>query len=481
VGIEEWLVKRLLLAEPYIPKARRVFLKRLSRALLGWLLVPFEFLRYADSQLRGSVQAGSHGRGLTVVIVEPNLGGKPALGHEMAFSLTVATGLLEQGIDVEVFGHRRLAPAVAAAFAERGIRCRKVFSTMHLGMVPVAAADRGIGMLGRFFTDAFAFAADLTWALARTRATSQRVLFFPTAGLSCVLASSRLRWRRSHPAESQLHVLHTAGQLGGRGPYASWLRRMLRASPGVHVGAVNPLINTELGALGEANAIMIPIPRPAGLGPEPASPIARRRIGFLGNANAGKGFLRLPALIPRLLASPGSFEIVVQTNPYLTSPAIEEAIATLRRAARQSNRIELVEAPLAMDAYYELLRGLDVVVVPYDVAVYAEKISSVAIEAMALGKVVVGPDSGWFADQQRAYAGYLGVNTADPEQLARRILDAIEQFDTLTQYARRDAAKFEWHNVQSLVTLLKELADRDQVTSLANTPRRMQWGVKAIR
>jgi len=285
-----------------------------------------------------------------------------------------------------------------------------------------------------------------------------------------MLGASLLRWRWSARAcgETQLHVLHGPLQVGGRDSYTAWIRRWLRAAfPGrLHLGTVNPRVNAELRALGDAEAMAVPIPSPMEIRAAPPPAAGPRRVGFLGSANPVKGFTRLPGLLPKLLERHLSLRIVVQTAPHFPFRSIGEATEALRVLARRFDRLELVERALAMDEYYALLAGTDVVVLPYDRDGYALKISSVAIEAMALGKVVVGPDVGWFAEQPHVYGGYLAVDTGDTEQLARRVLEAVEDFDRLSRHAARDAPHFHWHNVQHLVTQLTQLAAPDGIDPL---------------
>jgi glycosyltransferase involved in cell wall biosynthesis len=465
VGFEEGIVARLRALEAWVPEAWHPFLKRVARCLLGWLGVLPELLRCGVSLACSARRATLADAPITVVIVEPHLGSRPAVGHELPFSLTVARGLQEQGIEVSVLGHRRLDATVLGAFEARGIPCHRVFRHSGVGMVPAEETEGRGWMLGRFLAHALAYAADLTSGLARSGVGPARVLFFPTSALSCIVGSCLVRRlsRDGRHGESQVHVIHTPPQLGNHGGYACRLRRLVRArgATRLHLGTVNGQVNAWLRARGEPEALEIPIPLPADVlrrGPPHAAP---RRIGFLGSAHPAKGFTRLPDLLPRLLRGHPSARIVVQVNPFREWPAVDEAADRLRRLAGECDRVELVEAPPAMDRYYQLLNGIDVVVLPYDPRIYAMSISSVGIEAMALGKVVVGPDVGWFADQQQAYGAYLAVDTDDTERLASGILAAVEDFDALVQRARRDAPKFHWHNVDTLVRLLLDVAARD--------------------
>lgn len=464
---EEWLVARLHVFAPYVPEAWRAPAKHLIRDVIGWLGLLPAFLYYCYGQFRCFLSLTPQRSRLTVVIVAPRLGSSPAVGHEMPYSLNVAKSLVGHGIDVQVFCHRRLTPALFSVFEQEGIPCQRLFRHSGLGIVPLDDADGNIGALGRFLTHAFEYAADLTWGIARGGVGSPRLLFFPSSGLSGMLGSSLLRWPFWHDlrGESQVHVFHAAEHLRMKSGSRYCVRNLLRAlfPTRLHIGTASPQVNVRLRGFGEAEAIPIPIPipRPLNVRRRPAPAAAPRRLGFLGSARPEKGFALLPELLPRLLHGHESLRIIVQVNPLIDLPVIAEAAKKIRRLARQSDRIELVGQALAMDEYYQLLDGIDVVVLPYDRQTYAMRISAVGIEAMALGKIVVGPEIGWFAEQPRSYGAYLGVDTSNVEQLANRILEAVENFDALAPQARGDAQKFDWHSVQSLVSLLMKLATRD--------------------
>jgi glycosyltransferase involved in cell wall biosynthesis len=465
VGIEEWLVARLRVLERLVPEAWRTPLKHLVRWSVGWLAVPVAMLRYGYTEFRCSYGRRPRGSRLTVVIVEPHLGNRPAIGHELPFSLTLAARLRQQDIDVHVLAHRRASRAVLSAFEAHGIPCQPLFRHSGLGIVPADLSEMHIGALGRFVAHAFGYAADLTLGLARSGVGSPRLLFFPTSALSCMTGSALVRWRFSDRArgESQIHVLHCPLFLGGIDSYPVYVRRRLRPlfRRGLHLGTVNPYVNAHLRALGEAEAISIPIPRPVEVGRWASPSGAPPRLGFLGSASVQKGSLLLPALLRRLLERHASLRVVVQVSAYTDAAAIGKAMDEVRQLAASSARIELIEQPLATERYYDVLRGIDVIVLPYDPKSYALSISAVAVEAMALGKVIVGPDVGWFADQRAAYGAYLATDTGDTEQLASRVIEAVDNLDRLAQQGERDAPKFAWHNVQSLVAALTEVAARD--------------------
>ena len=465
MNVEEWLVARLRPIERSVPGAWKARLKHLVRCLAGWVELPVEVLYYGYSQLRCWPRAGARHDDFTVVIVAPHLGSRAAIGHELPFSLRLAVRLREEGIRVQVLAHRPLSSGVIAAFERHGVACHQVFRHAGLGIVPGDVHDANIGALGRFAAHAFAYAGDLTLGLWRSGVGSPRLLVFPTSALSCMAGSSLLRWRSSSRAsrlESQVHVLHRPPVLGGTTSYPALIRRRLRPlfRRGLYIGTVNPAVSAHLRALGETEAIPIPIPRSMeGRGRRPAG--APWRIGFVGSARVEKGCLILPRLLERLLDYDGSLRIVVQVTAFTDTPAVHAALAQVRRLAVRSTRLELVERVLSMDEYDDLLHGLDVVVLPYEPHSYALSISAVGVEAMAMGKVVVGPDVGWFAEQRALYGGYLGVDTSDPERIASRIVEAVEDFDRFARAAARDAHHFAWHNVQSLVNVLTHVAERD--------------------
>ena len=449
-----------------MPEAWQARLKHLVRCLAGWVDLPFAALYYAYSRLRSWSDGDAREHAFTVVIVAPHLGSRAAIGHELPFSLTLAARLRQQGTRVVVLAHRPLSAAAVTAFERHGVPCLRVFRHAGLGILPRDVHDTNAGALGRFVAHALTYAADLTLGLRRSGVGSARLLFFPTSALSCMVGSSLFRWpSASHVSrgESQVHVVHRPQFLGDATSYPRHIRRRLRPlfRRGLHVGTVNPGVNAHLQALGETEAIPIPIPRSLEVRPRALPTGTARRIGFVGSVRVEKGCLMIPRVVERLLEHNRSLRIVVQATPFTDTPAVRASLDLVRQLAARSAGVELIERPLGMDEYHDLLDSLDVVVLPYDAHSYARSISAVGVEAMAMGKVVVGPDVGWFAAQRRVYGGIVGVDTSDPERIASRIIEVVDDFDRLTLEAARDAPNFAWHNVQSLVDVLLEVAARD--------------------
>ena len=113
------------------------------------------------------------------------------------------------------------------------------------------------------------------------------------------------------------------------------------------------------------------------------------------------------------------------------------------------SNVELHHGFLEESNYFEKLRDTDIVLLPYDPFLYKYMVSGVFAEAVAMGKVVVAPDSSWMAEhiKNKRAAGKL-FNSFDPQSIADAVLKAIEDYETLHSDADRYAES--WKKEQNL-------------------------------
>ncbi|HIB85051.1 MAG TPA: glycosyltransferase family 1 protein [Chromatiaceae bacterium] len=115
-------------------------------------------------------------------------------------------------------------------------------------------------------------------------------------------------------------------------------------------------------------------------------------VVYLGAAREEKGFLLLPELIGSLYEVLGKSEqlrFVIQCSPQIVGylPSIKVAIEKLRQFP--SDYVELRDKPQSTKDYYEMLSGSDVVMLCYDHDRYRVRGSGIAVEAVALGKILL--------------------------------------------------------------------------------------------
>jgi glycosyltransferase involved in cell wall biosynthesis len=194
-----------------------------------------------------------------------------------------------------------------------------------------------------------------------------------------------------------------------------------------------------------------------------------RRVGYLGDARAAKGFPLLPDLARRLLAR-GGVRVVIQCpraasgDDHAAPPA---GLAELLALARDAGpRLTLVREALPPADYAALLRALDLVLLPYTHEAYREATSGIFAEALALGKPVVVPVGTWMA--RELLASGAGTVFASPGDLAPAVERALDAYPELVRRAAAGAA--DWrarHSPESLVDRLLAAAGLTPSATLA--------------
>jgi glycosyltransferase involved in cell wall biosynthesis len=187
------------------------------------------------------------------------------------------------------------------------------------------------------------------------------------------------------------------------------------------------------------------------------------RIGYLGDDRGTRGFYLLPQLVAR-----ASQESDVRVRFFIQCPnaasghgdgrlsSAFEALAALA-SDRTKGRVTLIRERLSDEEYAELLRHVDVVVVPYDGWGYREPTSGVFAEALAMGKPVVVTSGTWMAHELRRSRGGTEFADGDAADLAAKVVEVVKGYEG---YARR-AQGFspEWrrfHSSHRLAELLLE-------------------------
>jgi glycosyltransferase involved in cell wall biosynthesis len=131
-------------------------------------------------------------------------------------------------------------------------------------------------------------------------------------------------------------------------------------------------------------------PYPVGTAPRPARPTRKRslRIGYLGQARCEKGFDRLAAILRRfeaLYVQAGTQHRDVPAISAIVHAAGSKRLVRVFEEAAQGLRIELelIDRTLNENEYQQILKRIDVLVLPYDIDRYARKGSGIVQEALA--------------------------------------------------------------------------------------------------
>ncbi|WP_439595562.1 glycosyltransferase [Falsiroseomonas sp.] len=180
------------------------------------------------------------------------------------------------------------------------------------------------------------------------------------------------------------------------------------------------------------------VPRTAGQPPH---------VVFAGGARAEKGFSQLPEAIA---AVAGRARFTVQSGRVGadSDPLVQRAHRLLRARAD----VTLIEHALNPADYAALLAGADLLLLPYDGAVYGARSSGILAEALALGTPAVVPAGCWMADAAGPDRAVLIPRGAPPGAALAAALARLPQLAA----AAREAAQ-QWrdrHNPDSLLRAL---------------------------
>lgn len=366
-----------------------------------------------------------------------------ALGHHLSYSMAVAEAARARGIAPLLLTH-----AAFVAPLPDWLACRPSFDTGY----------RTAGGGGRARALVFGAAARLPGPLAACAAPAMRALRRAlrrpradgfVAELTAALAGVGA-------CDADLVLLHSvsAANLAGllsqevAGTLAVVLRRtpaeMDRDDPGpVPVGRLLRGLATRMGSRLRLFADTAPLVAmwrealdlPVAEAPPPVVVAAAREgppadpphLVFAGGARAEKGYTMLPALVQALA---GRARFSIHSGP--VGPAEDPMVQRAHAALRGLGGVTLLERALPFEDYLALLRGADLVLLPYDGASYGPRSSSILAEAGALGVPAV-VSAGWWA------ADTLGHDTAlvfhDEAGFVRAVQAALARLPELLEVA----------------------------------------------
>ena len=123
---------------------------------------------------------------------------------------------------------------------------------------------------------------------------------------------------------------------------------------------------------------------------------------FMGDARSEKNYHRLPEAIKKLEGShldTGKIRFKLQSN--FNSLHGDKGYQQIRGAlqAYRSDKVELIYGPYDEEKYLQHMVTADIILIPYHTNQYANRSSSILVEAMALGKPVIVPAGTWMASQ----------------------------------------------------------------------------------
>jgi glycosyltransferase involved in cell wall biosynthesis len=104
-----------------------------------------------------------------------------------------------------------------------------------------------------------------------------------------------------------------------------------------------------------------------------------------------------------------------------------------------------------------LFGHLDVVLMPYLAANYAEATSGIFAEAMALAKPVVVPSETWMASELKRSGGGVEFQCGNEDDLAAKVVHLVSHFNEYASKAKRFSLQWKsFHNSHTLTEILLE-------------------------
>jgi glycosyltransferase involved in cell wall biosynthesis len=398
-------------------------------------------------------------------------------GHNYSYTRAVESELEARGHPVTVIANKGLPDDLAGAHG-------------YEKALTFGAYDFALGQ-GRFRVLRYIGAQGLIHA-DELEAVSQRIgmdeyglIFCHTVGEFELLAWSRLLSRRRFPGHLMIVQRNTP-----RYRACGRLKRLLHPYWRLRPDALNAIdrkmrgrfvlltdsepLTEDYRAVCRARVVTLPIPVPAAVTTarqqerEPESLLSRYRLergnrlvlGYMGDARGSKGFLLLPDLIERILVEHGlDVRFVIQCPGSASdhdggrqSPGVAELQNLARRVG---DRLVLIPEKLGQDDYGDLLRFLDVILVPYLREGYIEPTSGIFAEALAAAKPVVVTRGTWMAGELGKSGSGVEFESNNVDDLTTGTLHLIDHYrEFATKAAMLSEPWQRFHNAGNLVDIL---------------------------
>jgi hypothetical protein len=173
----------------------------------------------------------------------------------------------------------------------------------------------------------------------------------------------------------------------------------------------------------------------------------------LGSARKTKGFKIIVESISRLknnnLFLDNNF--ILQCNHSETDTYIKGLVTLLKSYALKN--VELIEHDLNEKDYQDLLHKSDVILIPYDQAIYHSNTSGIFTESVGAGKPVIVTNNTWMSSYINNCSGI--VIEYDSESLSKAILKMCLEYKNYRQIA--NFKKDEWNAFHNPMNFFKSL------------------------
>ncbi len=180
----------------------------------------------------------------------------------------------------------------------------------------------------------------------------------------------------------------------------------------------------------------------------------RIRIGYFGHSALEKGGQFLRTIVDETLKKFPQVEFVLHINPNKdTEPYLKHFKQTTY------SNVQCFHGHLEQQQMMDLMKDVDIVLMPYSPSKYATTPSAIFTEGLPLKKVFVVPKKTWIQQEARKYdAGVAEFDTYDEFSIVSATFTAIERFDELFKKSQQAGEKFyQENNMTNYVDIFESL------------------------
>lgn len=149
-------------------------------------------------------------------------------------------------------------------------------------------------------------------------------------------------------------------------------------------------------------------------------------LAYLGDAREEKGFVALAPMFDELDRAGTQCRAVMTGQIYTPTDSEDvDILVSGQKLRRRRQGVRVVERPLSMAEYNDVLAKSDIVLIPYDHLNYGSRSSGIFIEALSAGRPVIVPGASWMGGLLDAASSAYHAPVRDEAQILgkERFLD----------------------------------------------------------